>query len=252
MLDVVIVGDVPKLTIPALAPDRVQGRARRASPTSRCCAPREVEISADRPFTMYADGDPIAELPVDRPRAAGCRPRDRAAMTVLSMQDRGRPGGRRAGAPRRPRRRHQPAGQGADAPRAARDRRAGRAAAARLGGDLGHQRQDDHGRDGGLDPRARRHLAGSQPRRSEHGRRRGLDAARQPPAGVQGSTGEHGAVRGRRVLARPGRRHELDPRAVLLCNLFRDQLDRYGELETIADRWADGRRRRCPAGAGWR
>jgi UDP-N-acetylmuramyl tripeptide synthase len=31
---------------------------------------------------------------------------------------------------------------------------------------------------------------------------------------------------------------ELTPRAVLLCNLFRDQLDRYGELETIADRWA--------------
>ena len=26
--------------------------------------PREVKISADRPFTMYADGDPIAELPV--------------------------------------------------------------------------------------------------------------------------------------------------------------------------------------------
>ena len=24
---------------------------------------REVRISADRPFTMYADGDPIAELP---------------------------------------------------------------------------------------------------------------------------------------------------------------------------------------------
>ncbi|HEY6396417.1 MAG TPA: MurT ligase domain-containing protein [Solirubrobacteraceae bacterium] len=31
---------------------------------------------------------------------------------------------------------------------------------------------------------------------------------------------------------------ELEPRALLLCNLFRDQLDRYGELETIADRWA--------------
>jgi UDP-N-acetylmuramyl tripeptide synthase len=31
---------------------------------------------------------------------------------------------------------------------------------------------------------------------------------------------------------------ELHPRAVLLSNLFRDQLDRYGELETIADRWA--------------
>jgi lipid II isoglutaminyl synthase (glutamine-hydrolysing) len=31
---------------------------------------------------------------------------------------------------------------------------------------------------------------------------------------------------------------ELQPRAILLGNLFRDQLDRYGELETIAKRWA--------------
>jgi UDP-N-acetylmuramyl tripeptide synthase len=31
---------------------------------------------------------------------------------------------------------------------------------------------------------------------------------------------------------------QLQPRAMLLGNLFRDQLDRYGELETIADRWA--------------
>ncbi len=31
---------------------------------------------------------------------------------------------------------------------------------------------------------------------------------------------------------------ELGPRALLLGNLFRDQLDRYGELDTIADRWA--------------
>ena len=31
---------------------------------------------------------------------------------------------------------------------------------------------------------------------------------------------------------------ELGPRVVLLANLFRDQLDRYGELETIADRWS--------------
>ena len=32
---------------------------------------------------------------------------------------------------------------------------------------------------------------------------------------------------------------ELHPRALLLGNLFRDQLDRYGELDTIADRWAE-------------
>ena len=32
---------------------------------------------------------------------------------------------------------------------------------------------------------------------------------------------------------------ELEPRAFLLANLFRDQLDRYGELELVADRWAE-------------
>ena len=30
---------------------------------------------------------------------------------------------------------------------------------------------------------------------------------------------------------------QVRPRALLLANLFRDQLDRYGELETIAERW---------------
>jgi UDP-N-acetylmuramyl tripeptide synthase len=32
---------------------------------------------------------------------------------------------------------------------------------------------------------------------------------------------------------------DLQPRLLLLANLFRDQLDRYGELELLADRWAD-------------
>jgi UDP-N-acetylmuramyl tripeptide synthase len=31
---------------------------------------------------------------------------------------------------------------------------------------------------------------------------------------------------------------DVRPRAILLANLFRDQLDRYGELDTIAERWA--------------
>jgi len=35
---------------------------------------REVSISADRPFTVYADGDPIGELPlVVRARPAAVR-----------------------------------------------------------------------------------------------------------------------------------------------------------------------------------
>jgi hypothetical protein len=42
----------------------------------------EVAISADRPFTMYADGDPIGELPL-RVRAAP------AAVTVIVPRDSG-------------------------------------------------------------------------------------------------------------------------------------------------------------------
>ncbi len=44
---------------------------------------------------------------------------------------------------------------------------------------------------------------------------------------------------------------QLRPRAVLLANLFRDQLDRYGELETIGDRWRVGRRGAAGAGPPW-
>jgi len=32
---------------------------------------------------------------------------------------------------------------------------------------------------------------------------------------------------------------QLEPKLMLLSNLFRDQLDRYGELELLADRWAE-------------
>jgi lipid II isoglutaminyl synthase (glutamine-hydrolysing) len=50
---------------------------------------------------------------------------------------------------------------------------------------------------------------------------------------------------------------ELHPRALLLGNLFRDQLDRYGELDTIAERWeqvlnddaSDGARSHAGTGA---
>jgi lipid II isoglutaminyl synthase (glutamine-hydrolysing) len=37
----------------------------------------------------------------------------------------------------------------------------------------------------------------------------------------------------------PAVARELNPRAFLLANLFRDQLDRYGELEQLADRWSE-------------
>jgi lipid II isoglutaminyl synthase (glutamine-hydrolysing) len=41
---------------------------------------------------------------------------------------------------------------------------------------------------------------------------------------------------------------QLQPRAIVLCNLFRDQLDRYGELDTIAERWGMAVREGGPGG----
>jgi UDP-N-acetylmuramyl tripeptide synthase len=37
----------------------------------------------------------------------------------------------------------------------------------------------------------------------------------------------------------PAVARDVEPRLLLLSNLFRDQLDRYGELELLADRWAE-------------
>ncbi len=63
MLDVVMVEHVPKLRFLRLLPTVFKGEhvKQRNVVIERA---REVSISADRPFTMYADGDPIDELPV--------------------------------------------------------------------------------------------------------------------------------------------------------------------------------------------
>jgi YegS/Rv2252/BmrU family lipid kinase len=63
LLDVVLVGHVPKLRFLRLLPTVFKG-AHVQQRNVQVLRGREVEISADRPFTMYADGDPIAELPV--------------------------------------------------------------------------------------------------------------------------------------------------------------------------------------------
>ena len=57
-----------------------------------------------------------------------------------------------------------------------------------------------------------------------------LDAGRRP--------GEIGLFEVDEAWLQPVAR-ALRPRTYLLCNLFRDQLDRYGELELLADRWAE-------------
>jgi UDP-N-acetylmuramyl tripeptide synthase len=61
-----------------------------------------------------------------------------------------------------------------------------------------------------------------------------LDAAR-PGGGIAGELGLFEVDE----LWLPQLAAQLHPRAILLGNLFRDQLDRYGELDTIAERWAE-------------
>ena len=63
LLDVVIVGHVTKLRFLRLLPTVFKGQHVR-QPNVEVLRAKEVEISAERPFTLYADGDPIARLPV--------------------------------------------------------------------------------------------------------------------------------------------------------------------------------------------
>ncbi len=62
LLDVVMGGANPKRRFLMNVGRSFQGRLHEARSIHSVRA-REVRISADRPFTMYADGDPIAELP---------------------------------------------------------------------------------------------------------------------------------------------------------------------------------------------
>ena len=63
LLDVVIVGNIPKLRFLRLLPTVFKGEHVR-QPNVEVLRAREIEIAASRPFTMFADGDPIADLPI--------------------------------------------------------------------------------------------------------------------------------------------------------------------------------------------
>jgi YegS/Rv2252/BmrU family lipid kinase len=62
-LDVVMVSHTSKLTFLRRLPTLFKGNHVRQREV-QVVRGAEIRISADRPFTMYADGDPIAELPV--------------------------------------------------------------------------------------------------------------------------------------------------------------------------------------------
>jgi YegS/Rv2252/BmrU family lipid kinase len=80
LLDVLALESVSKLRFVAKILPQVFSGAHTSEPSVRVWRAREIAISADRPFSMYADGDPIGELPV-RVRAL------RGAVTVLVPAD---------------------------------------------------------------------------------------------------------------------------------------------------------------------
>lgn len=64
LLDAIVLEDVSKLRFLARILPKVFSGRHMQEPSVKAFRAREVAISADRPLTLYADGDPIAELPV--------------------------------------------------------------------------------------------------------------------------------------------------------------------------------------------
>jgi YegS/Rv2252/BmrU family lipid kinase len=64
LLDVVLVESVGRLAFLTRILPKVFSGAHVREPGVHVFRAREIALSADRPFTMYADGDPIGELPV--------------------------------------------------------------------------------------------------------------------------------------------------------------------------------------------
>ena len=80
MLDVVMILDTPKLRFLRRAPTVFTGAHVRLA-NVEVVRGRTIEIAASRPFTMYADGDPIADLPVTVGVLAG------AVQTLVPASD---------------------------------------------------------------------------------------------------------------------------------------------------------------------
>ena len=62
LLDVMITADYPKRRFPGAAVKAFKG-AHVTDPALTFLRGERIEVDADRPFTIYADGDPLAELP---------------------------------------------------------------------------------------------------------------------------------------------------------------------------------------------
>ena len=72
LLDVVATGHVPQARVPARAAQGTSRARTSTSPSVHVLRGSDIEIDADRPFEIYADGDPIGTTPghghASRPR----------------------------------------------------------------------------------------------------------------------------------------------------------------------------------------
>ncbi len=98
LLEVVVLENVSKLAFLTKVLPRVFSGTHVRDPRVHVFRAREVSIEADRPFTLYADGDPIGELPLRVRAVPGAVkvlvPRDRSvdsAFTPLPEDDGGDP-----------------------------------------------------------------------------------------------------------------------------------------------------------------
>jgi YegS/Rv2252/BmrU family lipid kinase len=99
LLDIIVLESVSKARFLARILPRAFKGTHVHEPSVHVFRAREVEIAADRPFTVYADGDPIGALPV-RIRAAGAAvmmlvPRSGPLEPALSGQAAGSSNGKR-------------------------------------------------------------------------------------------------------------------------------------------------------------
>ena len=205
LLEVGAIGERPEAPLPA----RARRRSSRASTSRRSRSRRgallEVEIEADRPFSVYADGDPVAELPATLRVLPARADRDRPARRLAVIRARtppARPSARSGPRPLRSGGLSRRSGRGG-APRcpAAMLLRMAPDAIARLGARL-ERRQ----RRSSAPPTARRPPPGCSPRRS---RRPAAGRSTTAPVehelgrcdGAARPGGHRGAVRGRRGMA---------------------------------------------------
>ena len=232
-LDVLITKRCPKLTFLRSLP-RVFKGTHLDSPYVELLRGEAVEVASDRPFVVYADGDPIGATPGDHAGGAPLPSRDRPSQRqlmfrlarILARLTRGvtRRSGRSGGttAPGRLMLRLSPD------------------ALARMSAELQSGSVLLSATNGKTTTAAMVAAALERDGRRVVHNRAGSNMA----WGVATALLDAGTEPGQLGLFEvdeawlPRVARGVPPRLLLLANLFRDQLDRYGELELLADRWA--------------